>query len=155
MKTNLKLQDIQGLDSISFWPLAIGWWILIGLAVVSITYFFWFRSRQRKIRASWKFQTLKQLESLEKNLAPHNSQQTATQLSALIRRLAIHRFSREECASLDGEAWLKWLNQKDPSEFNWIGMARSVMEAPFRPEGAAFDTHAIRETVNATKKWVC
>jgi hypothetical protein len=154
MNSPLPLRDIQGLDPISFWPLAVGWWIVIGIVVSGIIFaIFLNRQRKRKIRR-WQYQTRVELEKLEENLTPETSQATAIQLSELARRLAIHNFSRRDCAGLVGNEWLAWLSQKDPVHFNWSKSARSLIEAPFSPAGRQFEIQPIKSTIHALKGWV-
>ncbi|MBA2727152.1 MAG: DUF4381 domain-containing protein, partial [Parachlamydiaceae bacterium] len=37
-----QLHDIEGLDPISFWPLALGWWILIAVLILLSLAIVWF-----------------------------------------------------------------------------------------------------------------
>jgi hypothetical protein len=154
MNSPLPLRDIQGLDAISFWPLAPGWWILIGLLLAAFVVTILVRiRRQRQIRR-WQYQVRLELEQMEKNLTPENSQATAILLSELVRRLAIHNYSRRACAGLLGDDWLAWLSQKDPAQFNWSRSARSLIEAPFSPVGKKFDVQPIKNTIHAMRGWV-
>ena len=106
-----------------------------------------------KIR-SWQHRILKDLDSLEKSLSPENSQTIAIQISALIRRLAIHKYSREECASLKGNAWLAWLSQKDAGKFDWRKLSQFLIEVPYSPQGFGPDLNTVKLTIKATKGWV-
>jgi hypothetical protein len=154
MNSPLPLRDIQGLDSISFWPLAPGWWILIGLSIGAIAVLIFLRVRRQRELRRWQYQTKRALEELENNLTPETSQSVAIELSDLARRLAINNFSRNACAGLVGNEWLAWLSQNDPAQFNWSKSARSLIEAPFSPVGRKFDTLPIKNTIHALKGWV-
>ena len=37
-----QLHDIEGIDAISMWPLAIGWWVLIALCVLALCILIYF-----------------------------------------------------------------------------------------------------------------
>lgn len=154
MKTIPGLQDIQGLDAISFWPLAIGWWVVFGLIAVVTTVAVVFHFRRQARLLNWRNQLLRRLEFLEKNLNPENAKATAVEVSTLLRRLAIRRYSRIECASLEGKKWLNWLSEKDSAKFNWSLASLCLIEAPFSPDGAVIDSQALRTTIHAAKEWV-
>ena len=62
-----QLHDIEGLDPISMWPLASGWWILISCGTVialsmGIAIFYYLAFRR-----SWRNDTLQKLAALEEN----------------------------------------------------------------------------------------
>lgn len=151
MKPDLGLNDIQGLDPISWWPLAPGWWAVLAVFLCAGLVLAWISYRRQR---SWQREIRACLDSLAKNLSAETAQVTAVELSSLIRRLAIQRFSREECAALRGEAWLNWLSEKDPRKFDWRASAHDWIEAPFRPVGTSFDPQTLRQSIEAAKAWV-
>jgi hypothetical protein len=154
MKTELGLKDIQGLDPISAWPLAIGWWIIIaGLIIAAILVMLFFYDQKRR-SLSWKSQLLKKLEIMKKTVSSENAHAIATELAEMIRRLATHRFSRKECGHLQGEAWILWLSEKDPIHYDWTKSKEILIEAPFRPSGFDVDSDLLRKTIDAVKGWV-
>ena len=154
MKTELGLRDIQGIDQLHIWPLAIGWWILLALLTLFILVTWYLRARNLAKIRSWQYQTLKRFELLEKNLSDENSQKTAIETELLMRRLVLQKYPRVECAALKGEEWLLWLSQKDPKQFNWSESGRFLIEAPFCPSPQRFDLEPIRKTIRASKGWV-
>ena len=130
-----QLHDIDGLDAISWWPLAIGWWVLIGLGAhsaqlrIGLCYVAW----RVAFKRSWKSDTFKKLAALERKIFPMTTaRKTAITLSEYLRRIALRRFSRKECAGLTGEAWLKWLAGHDPKKFDW------------EKKGDSFDRYSLR-----------
>jgi hypothetical protein len=154
MKTKLNLVDIAGLDRVSFWPLAIGWWILFAALVVSALAAVGFILLRKRRMQSLQYRLLQELNDLEKKLSTETSQQAATELSALIRRLALYRHPRSVCASLEGEDWLKWLTEHDAKKFNWSEHAKILLVAPFQKSGSVFDTRALHEAIFAAKGWI-
>ncbi|CAF3764517.1 unnamed protein product [Rotaria magnacalcarata] len=47
----------------------------------------------------------------------------------------MHKYSRAECAGLEGNAWLKWLTQKDETNFNWEQYGQILTTAVYAPLG--------------------
>jgi hypothetical protein len=78
----------------------------------------------------------------------------AGELSELLRRIAMARFGRRDCAGLSGEAWLDWLSEKDPSGFDWATQGQVLLRLPYAPEGDAEDAKAVRVLIDAALRLV-
>jgi hypothetical protein len=154
MNTGLGLRDIQGLDPISWWPLAIGWWIAIGLFFALILSLAIFKFIQLRKHRRWEYQLLTQLDQLDEAITPENSQKTARELAEMMRRIALERYSRQQCANLQGSRWLDWLSEKDPAHYNWSQSSIALIEAPFRQPGFVVESDCLRKTIHAMKGWV-
>src|SRR4051794_32740486 len=128
-----KLHDIEGLDPISLWPLAVGWWVLLAGGVLILSLLGWMLARRLAFKRSWKNDTLKKLATLEEHLTDVTSNVTLIQLSEYLRRISLKKFSRKECAGLTGSAWLKWLSKNDPKEFDWEKHGVLLIKAPYAP----------------------
>lgn len=149
-----QLHDIEGLDPVNPWPLAIGWWILIGMAGLLLIYCIWLIVRRIKYLKSWKRDTFKRLDSLEKNLSPSSSGETVVSLSEYLRRIAVRRFPRKECAGLVGKAWLKWLKTHDPKQFNWEEKGKLLIEVPYAPLRTDLSLEEIKALIQAARYWI-
>jgi hypothetical protein len=154
MNPGLGLRDIRGLDPISWWPLAIGWWMVISIVFMIVLTVVIFKIIQSKKHRRWEYRILRQLDRLEKNITQDNSQTTAVELADILRRLALHRYSRKECANLQGHQWLKWLSEKDPAHYDWAQSSTALIEAPFRQPGFVVDINCLKGTIRAMKGWV-
>lgn len=150
-----QLHDIEGLDAISPWPLAIGWWIIIALGILVLGCVIWFLKRHLDYLRSWKKDTFKKLDSLEQNLSSSTSGETIAFLSEYLRRIAVRRFPRKECAGLVGDAWLKWLKAHDPKQFDWMGKGKPLIEIPYAPVHKDVPLQHIKELIQAVRQWVC
>ena len=146
-----QLYDIRGLGHISWWPLAPGWWGLFALMSLIAAVIYW---RRRAYWRSWKGDARRALDRLDARLTDKNVQETAASLSTLLRRIAMQRHSRQECAGLWGEGWLRWLSQKDPSGFDWVAGAGLMVDAPYAPPGRDIPRQTLKSLIAATKKWV-
>lgn len=150
-----QLHDIEGLDAISLWPLAIGWWILIACGIFVLGTAIWLLRRRLNYLRSWKRDTFKKLDSLEQNLSPSTSGETIAFLSEYLRRIAVRRFPRKECAGLVGEAWLKWLKEHDPKQFDWAEKGKLLIEIPYAPMHRNLPLQEIKDLIQAVRYWVC
>jgi hypothetical protein len=149
-----QLHDIEGLDPISRWPLAIGWWILIAIGIVILSSLLYFLIRKIIFKRSWKNDTLKKLALLENNLSDHTARETLIALSEYLRRIALRRFSRKECAGLVDEAWLKWLTAHDPKNFDWESKGVLLIKVPYAPTMRYLPSTEIKDLIQAVKNWV-
>lgn len=150
-----QLHDIEGLDAISPWPLAIGWWVSIACGMILIGVASWLLWRRLVYLRSWKRDTFKRLDSLEHHLSASTSGETVVYLSEYLRRIAVRRFPRKVCAGLVGEAWLKWLKANDPKQFDWSEKGKLLIEIPYAPVHPDLPPQQIKELIQAVRHWVC
>lgn len=150
-----QLHDIEGLDAISTWPLAIGWWVSIAFGMLILGCAIWLFRRRLGYLRSWKRDTFKKLNSLEQNLSPSTSWETIAFLSEYLRRIAVRRFPRKECAGLVGDDWLKWLKAHDPKQFDWTEKGKLLIEVPYAPVQTELPLQHIKELIQAVRFWVC
>lgn len=150
-----ELHDIEGIDVISPWPLAIGWWVLIACGMFFLMAAFWFTKRRIDYLRSWKRDAFKKLDALEHNLTPATSKETVAALSEYLRRIALRRFPRKECAGLVGNDWLKWLQTHDPKQFDWPLKGKLLVEAVYAQDHQELPLSQIKELIQAARHWVC
>lgn len=108
-----QLADIHLPDSVSWWPLAPGWWILICLFVLVIVALVFWRKRKLKHRYRHHAVTL-----LQQAYAQYQTDQQSAvylqQASELLRRAARTSYGSLFNPTIKGEAWLQWLDQSCP-----------------------------------------
>jgi hypothetical protein len=149
-----QLHDIAGLDPVSSWPLATGWWALLAIAVLSVAAILGYGIYWLTFKRSWKYDAIQKLEALEKNLTDATLRDTALALSEYLRRIALKRFSRKECAALMGDAWLLWLTQNDPKKFDWNTKGAVLLELAYARSTTAATTAQVQELIKAARGWV-
>jgi len=103
----LQLRDIHLPDSMGWWPPAIGWWLLLILIPLCCWLIAWLYKR---ITRKTAVKTAKKLLIVLKQNRDLSDMDRLTQLSELIRRVAISQSPRAETASLTGQAWLNYLD---------------------------------------------
>lgn len=149
-----KLHDIEGLDAISAWPLAIGWWVLIAVGSCLLFALVVFAIYKLAFKRSWRSDSFQKLAFLEKNLSDATARETVIALSEYLRRIALRRFPRKECAGLVGNAWLKWLALHDPKNFDWEKKGSLLIEVPYAPVSSKLPADQIKDLIQAVRDWV-
>jgi hypothetical protein len=107
-----QLKDIHLPDDISWWPLAIGWWLLITILPTILTLFFVYFYRQKKAKVIQKM-TLELLDNAY-------IQDASFLLSA---HSILKRYCRQyypEALSLTGENWVEFLNSAHSKKHDTI-----------------------------------
>lgn len=145
------LRDIHGLDAIPFWPLAGGWWWAGGLTLLALLglWLLWQRVSYWRLEVYWRLWWLKRHW---RRLPP---KQLASELSELLRRVALARFGRRACAGLSGDIWLDWLKRHDPRGFDWPKHGQLLLNLAYAPpETAARSSRPLLLLLRATRAWV-
>lgn len=109
-----QLADIHLPDSVSWWPLAPGWWILLALIIVTaIGFFIW---RLRKQQNHYRVVAQQELAAIYAHYQQsHDAANYLHGLSVLLRRTALTAYPRSFNASIKGNDWLNWLDSVCPA----------------------------------------
>ncbi len=147
----LQLQDIHLPESASFWPPALGWWLLLAVLVVLIA---WLivktlkRIKQRKYRAK----IFTKFDVLEKKLKDKPNNAVIAEINTLLRQLAVTYYPRSKIASLTGGDWLHFLDQSGGTQGFSRGAGRILIEAPYRLEKEVENLN-IKELIPLIRSW--
>lgn len=138
-----QLKDIQLPDAVSWWPPAMGWWLLMALflLVVSILIYFvisHFVMRRLRLRKA----ALAELAALNDD----DPIAFVADLSALLRRIALQR--GEAVATLSGTAWAQYLSK---DEIISQDDARHFADAPYVNPNTKPSTQTLRQ---AAEQWI-
>lgn len=111
-----QLKDIHYPESISWWPLAPGWYVLGAILILFVFFIcFWSVRLYRKLKKRKKL--LKLFEELkERAKKESHSAQIWAELSAFLKRFTLLLYPRQDVSSLHGKAWLQFLNAKGHTE---------------------------------------
>lgn len=134
-----QLADIHLPAAPSWWPPAPGWWLLaLLLLALSVALAWWLRRRTQRARLR-EMLRIELDTALTLTAAPGEEARQAAALSTLLRRAAL-RFA-PQAASLQGEAWLHFLDAADPAKPFSEGPGRLLLDGPYR---ASVDAEAAR-----------
>ena len=131
------LRDIHMPPPPTWWPPAPGWWLValaIGITILMIIV--WVRRhRRRRLQRAALFE-LKQLQTQQ-----IQGRELAAALSLLLRRYVNQHPQLKALATLEGETWLKALDDHSNKQTFCSDIGQTLISAPYQPmpdlDGAA------------------
>ncbi|CEG58917.1 DUF4381 domain-containing protein [Legionella fallonii] len=126
-----QLKDIHLPDSIGWWPLAPGWYVvMLMILVMAIVFAYFLRKRRRDALA--KNQALELLKNYTIQYEKErNAQLTSACISELLRRVALVYYPRSAVASLHGDGWIEFLN-KTGNGVDFYSVKSMLLDSPFK-----------------------
>jgi hypothetical protein len=142
------LHDIHLPTPISWWPLAPGYYGLIACLLLFLLCLFIFYRYKTSIKVKHEArQKLKALKQAYENQA--SSHLIASEISILLKQVALFYYERHAIAGLQGEAWVLFLSQTGKALD--IESARfALLESPFHPEA----THDLNPLFSLASAWI-
>ena len=144
-----QLHDIHLPESIGWWPLAPGWYVLTLLLIILLVTVIFLMSRYY-LNGRARRQALRLLMTYQQSYPKQaNSQLSAARVSELLKRVALVYFPRAKVASLQGEAWIVFLNDTSKGlDFN--NVRQELLEAPYQP----VMEHDLQLLFNQARAWI-
>ena len=143
------LHDIHLPKAIGWWPLAPGWYLLAIITIIFCLLIIvlsrrYYRNTQAKRKALLTLTVYQQQYEQE-----GNSQCASAQVSELLKRVALVYYPRQEVASLQGEAWITFLNGTAKG-VNFNAVRRQLLELPWRPS----QNQSLQLLFDTARKWI-
>ena len=108
----LLLRDIHLPDPVSWWPPALGWWLVVAAVGLGIGAVVYWRRRQLALRRAPTTLARAELARLQLAWAQNRDVQwLAGEISIWLRRASMSLASRRQAASLTGSQWQQYLNE--------------------------------------------
>jgi len=133
-----QLADIHLPAPVSYWPPAIGWWILATAALVLLVILFRKfanRARQQKIY-QYALAELQRCYDNYSQADPANTDQSklnyVNQFNTVVRRVALVHYPQANAASLDGASWVDFIRQKGESSLMTDEIATALQYGRFQ-----------------------
>lgn len=107
-----QLRDIHLPEAVGMWPLAPGWWLLLGLCLLALALLVWQIYTRRRNKRYRKL-AVAELEAHYQNF--QYNEEATDYISAsqeILRRTALHRYADRHAviAPLSGSAWIRFLD---------------------------------------------
>jgi hypothetical protein len=149
------LNDIVLPATIGWWPLATGWYVLIGFMLIVIAWFS-YRSLKLWIKNRYRRAALRELQLLEDRVhQPGQRDASLRQIPVLLKRTALAVYPRSQVASLTGKDWFYFLNStaKKPSFTENTTNTLNVVSYS-TGELSEVDLKAMSALINASRSWL-
>ena len=143
------LRDIHLPDAISWWPPAIGWWILLALVIAA---FIFIPKLYRRVTytplnkvANKTYQNI--INEFKEN---NNDSAFIIATSQFLRQTAMSYCGRDEVAQLTGDKWVQALNNITKQEYFTPDLKQSLVDAPYQ-KNISIDAEQL---INAVQNWL-
>jgi hypothetical protein len=106
-----QLRDVHSPDPIGWWPLAVGWWILIGLLIAVLVGATWWlvkRARRERYRKTAVSELVKHFRNWQQS---QHTDRYLQNTSAVLRRIILHINDDPNLTTVSGNAWVNILEQ--------------------------------------------
>ena len=134
--TPLVLRDVHEGIAPAWWPPAPGWWLVLAVVAAVAAFAAWRVAAKRRRRA----EILRLFDDTVAR-AGTPAQQIAA-MSELLRRAA--RRKDQAADTLEGEDWLRFLDEGMPQPMFSAGAGRLLQDGGFRADVAAHESDALR-----------
>lgn len=129
----LLLRDIHLPDPVSWWPPAIGWWILLGSILCLIAVGTWWRRRRTAMRNAPTTIARDELDKLQAAWSQHgDDQRLVKEVSTWLRRAGMSLSSRHQAAGITGEQWRRILDEIAGEAVFDAAEGRLITQAPYQ-----------------------
>lgn len=143
------LRDIHLPDAISWWPPAIGWWILLALIIAA---FIFIPKLYRRVTytplnkvANMTFQNI-----VDQYNESNNDSSFTIATSQFLRQTAMSYCGREYVAQLTGDKWVQALNDMTEQDHFTNDIKQSLVNAPYQ-KNTNIDAEQL---INAVQSWL-
>ncbi|QIW09333.1 DUF4381 domain-containing protein [Francisella sp. LA112445] len=146
-----QLKDIYLPDRISqWWPLAYGWWIVLGIIILIIILSF-IILRFKKKKKQYKDSIINEFRHEVEDVYKNNPTHVLESISVYLKRVAMQKFPNENIKTLYGEKWLEFLDSKIDDESFETTKAR-LLGNTYKP--VELDRSTFGEIMAVAEKWL-
>lgn len=130
-----QLKDIHLPESVGLWPLAWGWWLLLGVLLCALlggVYILLQHRRKNRYRLLAEAELEHALQHWQEQADPARYLQ---ELAIILRRTALSAFPRQGLAGVHGLDWLMFLDATLPGSQQdfFQGVGRALLNGPYQP----------------------
>ena len=146
------LRDIHLPGAVTFWPLAPGWWLILGgLLALALGVHLHLRARRRSLKRA----AVRELDGIEASFRSSGDvARLALSLATLLRRVAIARFPRRDVASLYGRDWSRFLVRTSGDRGLKVEMVHDLSLAVYAGPSAETEASHVEAWTTAARNWI-
>ena len=152
----LDLYDIVLPEPVSWVPQTPGWWILLGVLVIALSWATYSTVRRRRANR-YRRLALERLARIEQDLATPSSRDDAMMaLPVLVKQTALAFRPRTHVAALSGDSWLHFLDESYGGSGFSKGPGRLLPKLAYSAPDAmrALPTDELHALVDLVRRWI-
>jgi hypothetical protein len=144
-------------ERVPFEMLTIGWYLVFGVFILIFIVFIVFQFRrwlQKKYRRDANKILASDIRPLV--LSPKDRQKGLSQLSGLLKQVAMKSYSREKVAELYGKPWIEFLNRTCRSvDFSKL-LSVNLIDSQYQPNEklAQIESTELDKLIRYSQKWI-
>ena len=148
----LALRDIHLPATVSWWPPAPGWWIVLFIGLIVAVWLLYLRRRGPQARP--RQDAAVALDEITQQYRGHgNAHQLLMDLSVLLRRTGITFLGRDRTAGLTGSAWYQELNALAGGDVLTARSIEILGQAPYQRD-VRLDPAEVEDVIIQCRKWI-
>jgi hypothetical protein len=149
------LNDIVLPEAAGWWPLASGWYVLLGLLLIILIWYIYTWIKHR-IHNRYRRTALHQLQVLTQEISKSGKRDSVLrQIPILLKRTALTAYPRRQLASLTGKNWHEFLNSKVGTPSFTESNCNSLDSISYSVGSLdTVDAKAANELLKACKHWL-
>ncbi|QEO58058.1 DUF4381 domain-containing protein [Francisella marina] len=133
-----------------WWPLAYGWWLLLGLIVLTFIIFL-IILHFRKKRNSYKDSIVNDFRMTIEETQQNKPKEALQNISVYLKRVALQKFPNQEIKTLHGEQWLEFLDSKMKKQ-NFKNTKANMLVNSYR--AIELDRQTLNEILTVAEQWL-
>jgi len=146
-----QLKDIYLPPQISsWWPLAYGWWVVIAVVILLLLLCL-FILRIRKKHNEYIDGVINDFKGNIGEVYVRKPKEVTQSVSVYLKRIAIHKFTKDDIKLLHGKAWVEYLNSKTKKEI-FGGEVAEYLQNTYKPQ--ELTDVQLEKIVSASEKWI-
>ena len=146
-----QLKDIYLPPQISsWWPLAYGWWIVIAILVL-MALLCLLVLRKRKKYCKYIDGVINDFKADVGEVYVTKPKEVVQGISVYLKRIAMHKFKKDDIKLLHGKAWVEYLNSKTKKEI-FGGEVAEYLQNTYKP--LKLTDAELESVVSASEKWI-
>ncbi|AXA34482.1 hypothetical protein CDH04_08780 [Francisella adeliensis] len=146
-----QLKDIYLPQEVSsWWPLAYGWWVVFGLIIfVGVLFLIYLQIRKRQ--KQYIESIVDDFKASVTDTYTSKPKEVLQTISVYLKRIAIHKFPKDDIKLLYGQDWVDYLNSKTKT-IMFEGIVAENLANIYRP--ASLSDNELEAVVVASQTWI-
>ena len=148
-----QLREIHLPAPVSFWPPAIGWWILaifVLFCLIALAYFI----HRQVIKKQYRRLARKELNRIYLEYqSQKNTIENTKKINRLLKQVSVVCYGKNSVARLTDSAWLAFLDERGNTQAFSQGVGKVLISAPYSQE-LSFSDRDANELQQCVAQWI-